>query len=179
MRNLIRTISVLEIVGGVFGIGFVIWVLLRMPFNVFSAAIMAISMAVYMLSLVAGVALWRGKSYGRTASIIVQTIQVPKLVSPLLIFMFSFGFDMWVHYLQVGSFSTLGFEFRFLAFNQFFINSPEAPIGLGVSITAFIFLSILFKYQPETTVKEFSLPPPPPPPDWSENLEPPHPPSLP
>jgi len=172
MRILIRIISALEIVGGVFGIGFVIWVMLKMPFNVFSGALGVISIGIYALSLVAGIALWGGRPFGRKASIIVQTIQVPKLVSPLFTFIFSFGFDLWVHYLLAGNFATLGFEFRFLAFNQLFINLPGAPLGLGVSISAFFFLTVLFRYQPEKTVNE-TAPPPPPPEDWGHAHVPP------
>lgn len=157
-----RAIAALEIVGGVFGLGFVVWWFATAPFNAFSILIAPIPVAIYVLSFVAGVALWRGSTFGRKASIIVQAIQLPKIVSPALIFIFSFGFDLWVHYLQGGGQSNVGFEIRFLAFNQFFINVPDAPVGLGVSITACIFLWMLLNHKPGQTSEENLLPPPPP-----------------
>ena len=150
----IRIISALEIVGGVIGIVFVIWWLSTTPFNLFSLVLAPLPIGIYLLSLTAGVALWRGSSFGRNASIIVQAIQLPKITSPLVIFMFSFGFDAWVHILLAKGSANLGFELRFLAFNQFFINVRDAPIGLGVSIMACIFLSLLVRYKPRAVEEE-------------------------
>jgi len=152
----------LELVGGVVGIGYEIWWLLATPFNALTLILAPIPISIYILSLVAGVALWRGNSFGRKASIVVQAIQLPKIVSPLIIFMFSFGFDLWVHILPTRRFSNLGFEFRFLAFNQFFFNVQDAPCGLGVSITACIFLAALLRHKPGRVEDAAILPPLPP-----------------
>src|ERR1700753_2948217 len=97
-RILVRIIAVLEIVGGVVGICFVAWWLLAVPFNLINILLAPIPVGIYVFSLAAGASLWRGKSFGRKASIAVQAIQLPKIISPWLIFMFSFGFDLWVHY---------------------------------------------------------------------------------
>src|SRR5215510_2580174 len=161
LKTWVRIISVLEIVGGVFGIGDVIWVLLATPFNALTIIFAPLPISIYILSLVAGVALWRDNSFGRKASIVVQAIQLPKIVSPLIIFMFSFGFDLWVHILLTREFSNLGFEFKFLAFNQFFFNVQDAPFGLGVSITACIFLTMLLRHKPGKAEEAAILPPPP------------------
>jgi hypothetical protein len=159
LKPWLRIISVLEIIGGVFGIGFVIWWLLAAPINAFTVILAPIPISIYVLSLVAGVALWQGSSFGRKASIVVQAIQLPKIVSPLIIFMFSFGFDFWIHILFVKGFSSVGFEFRFLAFNQLFINVQDAPLGLGVSLTAAIFLAMLLRNKPRRTKEVTILPP--------------------
>jgi len=163
-KTWVRIISVLEIVGGVFGIGDVIWVLLATPFNALTLILAPIPISIYILSLVAGIALWRDNLFGRKASIVVQAIQLPKIVSPLIIFTFSFGFDIWVHILFTSEFSKLGFEFRSLADNEFFFNVQDAPISLGVSITACIFLAMLLRHRPGKTEEAAILPPPPPPP---------------
>ena len=163
-KTWVRIISVLEIVGGMAGIGLVIWALLATPFNALTLIIAPIPISIYILSLVAGVALWRDNSFGCKASIIVQAIQLPKIVSPLIIFTFSFGFDIWVHILLTREFSKLGFEFRPLADNEFFFNVPDAPFGLGVSITACIFLAMLRRHKPGRAKEAVILPPPPPPP---------------
>jgi hypothetical protein len=172
-KTWVRIISVLEIVGGVVGIGFMSWVLLATPFNAWALIIAPIPISIYILSLVAGVALWRGNSFGRKASIVVQAIQLPKIISPLVIFMFSFGFDLWVQFLLARGFSNLGFEFRFLAFNQLFFDVQDAPFGLGVSITACIFLAMLLRHKPGRAEEAAILPPPPPPPmaEWRDDSQ--------
>jgi hypothetical protein len=171
-KTWVRIISVLEIVGGVVGIGFVIWALLATPFNAWTLIIAPIAISIYILSLVAGVALWRGNSFGRKASIVVQAIQLPKIISPLVIFMFSVGFDLWVQFLLTRGFSNLGFEFRFLAFSQIFFNVQDAPFGLGVSITACIFLAMLLRHKPGRAEEAAILPPPPPPmAEWRDDSQ--------
>lgn len=155
-----RIISVLEMIGGAVGVGLVIWWLLATPVNAFTVAIAPIPISIYIFSFVAGVSLWRGSSFGRKASIVVQVIQLPKVVSPFIIFMFSFGLDLWVHTLFAEGFSTVGFEFRALAFHQFFIN-VQAPVGIGVSLTAVISLVMLIRYKPEGTQEVAMLPPAP------------------
>jgi len=83
--------------------------------------------------------------------------------------MFSFGFDLWVHILLTRELSNVGFEFRFLASSQFLFNVPDAPFGLGVSITACIFLAMLFRYKPGKGEESVILPPPPPPPPMADH----------
>jgi hypothetical protein len=163
-KTLIRIIAVLEIIGGVCGIGYVAQGLVGTPFNAFLMVLTPFVVGIYVLSLVAGVALWRGSAFGRNAAIIVQAIQVPKLISPPIIFIFSFGFDLWVHCIWSEAGTTVGFELKLLAFNQFFINMWGASVGLGVSITAVIFLIVLVRYTPRTDSAVYSSPPPPPPP---------------
>jgi hypothetical protein len=173
MSKAIKLISVLEIVGGVFGIGLIVWALASAsgPYNLFSLLIVPLLLGIDALSLIAGVALWRGSSFGRKASLVVQTIQIPKLASPLLTFAFSFGLDLSVYYLLAGNFTKLGFEFKVLAFNAFHINMPGAPMGLGVSLTACVFLALLFRYQPGVIAHEIPPLPPPPPAEWDDKPE--------
>lgn len=172
MSRVIKVISALEIVGGVSGIAFIVWVLASAPYNPINLLIAPIPLGIDALSLLAGIALWRGGSFGRTASIVVQTIQIPKLMSPLLTFAFSFGLDVWVHYqLLAGNFEKLGVQFTVLAFNAFYINVPGSSMGLGISLTACVFLALLFRYRPGAAAGEIPpASPPPPPPNWDDKL---------
>jgi hypothetical protein len=163
-KTWVRIISVSEIFGGVFGIGLVIWGLVVTPFNVLTLILAPLPISIYIFSLVAGVALWRDNSFGRKASIVVQAIQLPKIVSPLIIFMFSLGFELWVNILLTGELSRLGFEFSLLASYEFFFNAPDTPFGLGVSINACIFLTMLLRHKPGKAKEASIFPPPPPPP---------------
>jgi hypothetical protein len=113
-----------------------------------SLVFVAIAFAVYVFSFISGIALLRNRPFGRFGSIIVQSIQLPKYASQLFVFMFSFGFDAYP-YLALNRTSNMiiGFEFKFLAFNQLFVNVGDAPVLFGFSIPASIFLSLLLKYK--------------------------------
>jgi hypothetical protein len=155
-----RLISVLEIVGGVFGIVILAWELVASPAHGYLLLLAPMSYGIYILSLVAGVLLWREHRAGRMASIVVQMIQLPKLVSPLLVFTFSFGFDFYPYVQFEEGFSKVGADLKVLAFHQLYVNMQGAPIGGGVSIPAIVFLIVLLRYKPAVTLGK--MPPPPP-----------------
>lgn len=148
----IRLIAILEIVGGVCGIVF------QVPYLLAASAdrhplIAGITLAIYLLSLVAGITLLLELPFGRIASIVIQAIELPKYMSQLLIFMFSFGFDAYLYgMLTKNAQPIFGFEFKFLAFNQLFVNVADTPVGFGISIPACAFLTMLLKYRPKQTV---------------------------
>ena len=156
----IRLIAILEIVGGVCGIGFVVWGLVTAKSNGQSLIFGVIVAAVYLFSFLAGVSLWSGRAFGRIASIIIQAIQLPKYTSQLLVFMFSFGFDAYVYGILTNNAQPIfGFEVKFLAFNQLLTNVADAPAGFGFSIPACAFLAMLIKYRPNhTTAEDPSVP---------------------
>jgi hypothetical protein len=146
----IRIISFLEIVGGLSGIAFLAWQISARSVDRQTAVLAAIALAIYLLSLIAGIALWRATAVGRVASIVVQAIQLPKYISQLLIFMFSFGFDAYIYGMLTNNAQPIfGFEFKFLAFNQLFVNVADAPAGIGISIPACIFIVMLLKFKPQ------------------------------
>ena len=146
----IRIISFLEIVGGLSGIAFVVWEIVAAPPDRQPVAIGAIALAVYVFSFIAGIALWLERPFGRVASIVVQAIQLPKYISQLIIFMFSFGLDVYVYgMLTPNAQPVFGFELKFLAFNQLFVNVPDAPVGFGISISSCVFIGMLLKFKPK------------------------------
>ena len=148
-RVLLRIIAVLEMIGGVFGIFFVCWVALSSDLDLASMIVAGIEIAIFALSLASGIALWRRHPLGRKGSIVIQAIQIPKIVSPAIVFMFSFGFDVWIRYLQGSRLSNVGFDLRLLANSQLFINVPNTPSGFGISISACVFLLPLIKPAPD------------------------------
>jgi hypothetical protein len=166
-----RLISVFEVVGGVFGIIILAWQLIVSTDDGYVLLLAPVAYAIYLMSLVAGVLLWREHRAGRMASIIVQAIQLPKLVSPFLIFTFSFGFDFYPYIQFAEGFSNVGVDFRLLAFHQLYINIQEAPVGAGVSIPAAAFLIMLLRYKPAGARGNMMPPPPPTSSDWSDSTD--------
>jgi hypothetical protein len=157
-----RVIASLEIIGGLSGVAFTSWLLLTISLDGLALLLAFFVLLVYLFSLVAGILLWREHRAGRTASIIVQIIQLPKIVSPQLIFIFCFGFDLYPHITIDTNFSAVGIELKFLAFFQLFFNSERAPISLGVSLPALFFLLIMLMPMQAPPPLEEQQPPPPP-----------------
>jgi hypothetical protein len=160
----IRIIAVLQIIGGLSSIAFIGWALVTQMTDIASMTIGSGEVLIDIFGIFAGISLWRGTSFGRKSSIAIQAIQVPKIISPLIIFTFSFGFDLWVH----ASATALGIQTAFFGSNQFFVNVQNAPVDFGISITAIIALVILNKYRPAARTSIVSLPPPPPN-DWQSS----------
>jgi hypothetical protein len=140
-----QIIAVLEIVGGMCGIGLVFSQYVLYDFNAFGPIL--VSLIVYTSSVLAGLGLWRSRSWGWAASLLLQSIQLLKVYSSTFTFTFSFGFDAYISWVQVEGLSNLGLNFKFLAFHQIFVNFPNAPDGLGVSLTACLAIATLIKHK--------------------------------
>ena len=170
-KALRRLIAGLELIGGTWGL-----VLLAKQFPAFRLEIYVILLApiaigIFLMSLVAGALLWRGHRAGRMASIIVQVIQLPKLVSPFLIFMFSFGFDFYPYIVATRGVSRIEADFKVLAFYNLYLNRPGMPVAFGISIPAVVFLIVLLRYKPAGTSGKMMPPPPPTSSDWSDSTD--------
>jgi hypothetical protein len=141
----LRTIAGLEVVGGLWGIVIALWQMMTIPLNAQLAALIMAIVCLYALSIVAGVGLWLDHSFGCFLSIIVQAIQLPKLLSSQLIFFFSVGFDIYFYWTMFARPSHLMIDIKVGAYHQIFFNSPGTPFGLGMSVPACIFLVKLLK----------------------------------
>jgi hypothetical protein len=162
----VRTIAILQIIAGILGFCFIAWSMVTQLPNIASGIIGIVELLIDIAAVVAGITLWRGTSFGRKASLAIQFIQLPKIMSPAIVFLFTFGFDVWVH---ASSFGLVGIQFSIFN-NQLFLNVQNAPVDFGISITAIIALVILKNYKPKP--RTAGLLPPPPPTDWSDERAP-------
>ncbi len=140
-------IAVLEIIGGIVGILFMAWVSIMSGFALNVISVVPISLAIFTLSLVAGVYLWSETEFGRRASIVVQFIQLPKIATSALVFMFSFGLDVFPQLVLNNGQSFFGIQFRFLADSQLFFLSSGSTFILGFSLTSIIAIHKLWFYE--------------------------------
>ena len=152
--------------GGLAGITFVFWQVLVAPDADPSITFAPVVAGLYVFSFFAGFGLWRGTSFGQKASMAVQVLQCPKLISPQFGFIFGVGIDLWLTLVWQDQFAALGFEIKLPAFHQVFINVETAPFALGVSLTALFWLVVLGRYGPES---QGPAAPPAPPPDWTSS----------
>lgn len=142
----LKVIASLEALGGIIGIIFVVVEMFISDIsNIYTIGLGILSINVFCLSLIAGIILWKEHHLGKTLSIIVQLIQLPKIHSPIVIFLFSFGFDFYIIWTFIENFSHLGFNARFLEEHRLMVNVADAPFGIGISIMSCIFLVLLLR----------------------------------
>jgi hypothetical protein len=122
----VRTIAIFQIIGGAFSFCFITWSLVTQVPDIASGIIGMVELLIDVAAVVAGITLWRGTSFGRKASLGIQFIQLPKIVSPAIVFLFTFGLDVWVHASTSG---LVGIQFSVFN-NQLFLNVQNAPVDL-------------------------------------------------
>lgn len=166
-----RLISGLEIIGGGFGLFILAKQLPGFRVDVYVLVLAPVAIGVFLMSLVAGVLLWLDHRAGRMASIIVQAIQLPKLVSPVLIFMFSFALDFYPYVQVAGGDPKVGVDFKLSPFYNLYLNRPGTPVAFGVSIPAIAFLIVLLRYKPGSTHEKPMPPPPPTRSEWGDSAD--------
>lgn len=75
--NVLKGIGILEIVGGISGIGMILWLILqRMEINLYVLLILLIAMGFYAYSIYAGIMLYKHKENGVLHSRILQYFQL-------------------------------------------------------------------------------------------------------
>ena len=165
-----RLISSLEVAGGFFGLLFLAKQLPGLRLDIYVILLAPIAISIFLLSFIAGVLLWRDHRAGRMASIIVQTIQLPKVVSPLLTFLFSFGLDFYP-YIQINEGRVLhtGVDFKISSFYNLYLNRIGTPFAVGISIPAIFLLIVLLRHKPGSTRAKPVPPPPPTDSEWTDS----------
>jgi len=142
-----KAIAVCEMIGGIVGPVSVLSLMVVAKFRVDVVVMGVIVLSFFLLSLYAGVMLWRDRRSGYTASVFVQLIQLPKLMTTYLFFMMSFGFDFMVmSVVHPNGLHGLIANVRFGQSNDFFINPPPGgPLGFGISLVSCVSLWLLRK----------------------------------
>lgn len=171
MPKLLRLlIAALELIGGVCGLVLLVNQLPTFQIDAHVIILSPIAIGIFLMSFIAGMLLWVDHPAGRITSIIVQSLQLPKLASPLLIFMFSFGFDFYHYVVAARGVSKVETDFKLLAFYNLYLNRPGFPFAFGISIPAIVFLIVLIRHRPVDS-PEKTLPPPPTISEWNGSTE--------
>jgi hypothetical protein len=172
-----RVIAGLEVIGGVCGTLTVGLEMARPGFPRAALGPAGVLIAVFLLSLFAGVMLWRDTRTGRVASVVVQLVQLPKILSAELSFMVSFGLDAGVMFVSgpIGK----GVVFKGVVFHSWvgshhvlMTGAPGGPTAFGFSLVSCVALYILLRRAdsaetPGTTpTAETGAAGPPSHPDW-------------
>lgn len=134
-RNILKGIGILEITGGITGIGLILWLMLQgMETNTYVFLILLFAIGFYIYSIFAGLQLFKHKENGAFHSRILQYLQIPGISLGGMTYILTSG-----GYLFVGYNITEGnikFDFGLIA-SKFQINILNSDEG------SFIYLNIL------------------------------------
>lgn len=138
-----KVVAVLEFVGGALGLISLLAATRIMPTSVGGFGTLAVTAAIYLLALIAGVLLWRGARQGRGLSIVVQLIQLPKLVTMKFAFMMSFGFDLFAAVVLGQDAHGFSLSTKVGSFDLIRLGDVGLPWLCGISITSCLSLFAL------------------------------------
>ena len=140
----LKIVSIYEILGGMTGAAVILFsivpVLIKQsarPNILFLYFIVVIFLLLFVLSILGGFFLWRNKGVGYLFSFIVQLIQIPYLVTSILVYTFIAGFSITPYISSRGIGITFYLGGRFL----FYVGHAVLGYRLGVNLLA-LFLAI-------------------------------------
>ena len=134
-RNILKGIGILEITGGITGIGLILWLILQgMETNTYVFLILLFAIGFYSYSIFAGLQLIKHKENGTFHSWIVQYLQIPGISLGGMTYILTSGGYLFVGYNLTES--NIKFDFGLIA-SKFQINILNSDEG------SFIYLNIL------------------------------------
>ncbi len=151
-RNIIKGIGILEIIGGVSGIGIILWLMLQgIETNTYVFLIFLFAIGFYMYSIFAGIRLFKLLEKGGFHSRILQYLQIPGISLLGITYILTSG-----GYLFVGYNSTEGafqFDFGVLA-SKFQINIINSDQGNFVYLNIMAIIVLVLLEKSIATIKE-------------------------
>ncbi len=143
--NILKGIGILEIIGGVTGIGLILWLMLQgMETNTYVFLILLFAIGFYIYSIFAGIQIFKHKENGVLHSRILQYLQIPGISIGGITYILTSG-----GYFFTGYNSTEGnikFDFSLIA-SKFQINILNSDQGsfIYINVMAIIVLVLLEK----------------------------------
>jgi len=128
-------IAMIQIMGGVVGAGLFIYQYGSAPYSL----IMSLILSPFLWGIYGGIMLWNGKDKGLNYSLIMQAIQIPKLMTPLLGYHVFLGAEANVGWF--GSMLKLDWTLGSSAF--LYLNTELTSYGAGINLiplAAFVYL---------------------------------------
>ena len=146
----IKLIALVEIIGGLVGIGVTLFYGLQSELNILLMVINIVFIGLYVYSLLAGIWLWRQQHKGLINSIILQSLQIPVIAIPYFTYEFFSGLSFKLG-IEFGTTMNIALNYAFeLGSRWGFTLLPGASnIGLNINVIALLFLMSLLKLKDE------------------------------
>jgi len=154
-KNILKGIGILEITGGVTGIGLILWLMLQgMETNTYVFLILLFAIGFYIYSIFAGIRLFKRKEMGVFHSRVLQFLQIPGISLLGITYILTSG-----GYLFVGYNSTEGnikFDFGLIA-SKFQINILNTDQGSFVYLNIMAIIVLVLLEKSVAVIKEQKL----------------------
>ena len=131
-KSMYKLIAGLEIFGGIAGTAITIYLASAIQLQLVMLIFIVLMASIFLLSIYAGVELWRGSNKGVKLSKILQALQIFQIISPYFIYQFLLGVGFTVEVIGAK------LNFSLPLGGQFAFNVPgaEGPIGIGINFVA-------------------------------------------
>jgi hypothetical protein len=146
-----RILAYIEIAGGIIGLHLSAIQLVKIGLanlTIGVATTLAVFALLFALSVAAGIGLLKRNRFGYVASILIQALQIPALISDVLIYRFIMLIRLLVftRYVRTGDTNLLfGYEANVLDVGfQFFMGNDANGFTLGANLVPVLFIAILY-----------------------------------
>lgn len=142
-RNILKGIGILEIVGGITGIGLIVWFLLQgFQMNSYSFIIFLIAIIFYSYSIFAGIILFKKNEKGISHSWIIQFIQIIGISFNGITYVFTSGGNLMLGY----NWTENNLTFNLGIASEFDLSiSQDINNFIQINLIAIVFIYILDK----------------------------------
>lgn len=151
-RKIAKIIAIVEMLGGIVGVATFFFLGISVFSNILVASILSFFIALYILSFLSGLWLWKFTRRGIISSIIVQILQAPIISLPFLYYKFFAGLNLSIGVFQ----SKISANFNLGSSWELNIPNTDQAFGIGLNIIALIFLICLFRFKKSAPAKQSS-----------------------
>ncbi len=142
-RLLLRFIAILEIIGGIWGLSIMIYRMANVLDNFKFLLFLLIYLVPFIISIIAGILLFRQKTAGLNLSLIIQLLQIPYFALAGLYYSFISGVLAGIRISLVEGMTHFSFNFLFGGYCQIQTGLPNEISAFGINMFAVVMFSFL------------------------------------
>ncbi|MFK5925667.1 MAG: hypothetical protein QM483_03455 [Desulfuromusa sp.] len=146
-RLLLQLIAILEIIGGVWGLSIMLYRMANVLDTFKFLLFMLLYLVPFIISIIAGILLFKQKTAGLTLSLVIQLLQIPYFALAGLYYSFISGVLAGIRISLLEGITHYNFNFLFGGYCQIQTGLPVEISAFGINIFAVVTFSFLLIYK--------------------------------